>query len=117
MSANRFKMLVQIVHPPSPQISPQSLPASKVHDGIAATSEAHPSLSKKKTIFLPQINIHLIEAAFVSKMGFRNFDNMENQDAILLENISNKCKVYGIFDGHGQHGKMMSRTAKSVFQS
>lgn len=50
-------------------------------------------------------------------MGIRNYDNMENQDVIYEEQLSNKCKIYGVFDGHGRYGRDMSLTAKNIFQS
>jgi hypothetical protein len=49
-------------------------------------------------------------------MGLRNYDNMENQDAILIDSISNKCKIYGMFDGHGEYGKIIAKTACRVFK-
>jgi hypothetical protein len=57
-----------------------------------------------------------IQSIFVSKMGLRNYDNMENQDAILIDTISNKCKIYGMFDGHGEYGKVIAKTACRVFK-
>ena len=50
-------------------------------------------------------------------MGIRNYDNMENQDVIMEDQISNKCKIFGIFDGHGEYGKLIAETAKNIFQS
>jgi len=50
-------------------------------------------------------------------MGIRNYDNMVNQDVILEDQISNKCKIFGIFDGHGEYGKIIAQTAKNIFQS
>lgn len=50
-------------------------------------------------------------------MGIRNFDNMENQDAMLIDHVSSKCKVVGVFDGHGEHGKIIAKTAANVFKS
>ena len=34
-------------------------------------------------------------------MGIRNYDNMQNQDVILEDQITSNCKIFGIFDGHG----------------
>ena len=46
---------------------------------------------------------------FISKMGIRNYDNMENQDTILIDDYNGgKVKIYGIFDGHGENGKEIS---------
>jgi serine/threonine protein phosphatase PrpC len=50
-------------------------------------------------------------------MGIRNYDNMENQDVVLSDQIFNKCKIYAIFDGHGEYGKMIAKTASTIFKS
>jgi len=50
-------------------------------------------------------------------MGIRNCDNMENQDVILEDEIPNKCKIYGVFDGYGQFGRDIALTIKNIFQS
>ena len=49
-------------------------------------------------------------------MGLRNFDDMENQDVVLEDQVSNKCKIYGIFDGHGEYGKVIAYADKSIFK-
>lgn len=48
-------------------------------------------------------------------MGIRNYDNMENQDVIMQDSLGDKCRLYGIFDGHGEHGKDLALTAKKIF--
>jgi serine/threonine protein phosphatase PrpC len=48
-----------------------------------------------------QLSVNQLQAVAISRMGIRNYDNMENQDVLLEDEISGKCKIYGIFDGHG----------------
>jgi hypothetical protein len=50
------------------------------------------------------VDINSIRAVCFSKMGLRNYDDMENQD-------------FGIFDGHGEYGKVIADAAKTIFQS
>lgn len=50
-------------------------------------------------------------------MGLRNYDGMENQDVIFEDSISNKCRIFGIFDGHGEHGKIIAESARTIFKS
>ena len=70
-------------------------------------------VNKKETI--SHFSINQIEAVSLTRMGMRNYDNMENQDVLLESHISNNCKAYGIFDGHGEHGRQIALTAKNVF--
>lgn len=63
------------------------------------------------------IEINSIQSVVLSRMGLRNFDDMENQDVVLEDQISNKCKIFGIFDGHGEYGKVIAEAARSIFKS
>lgn len=64
-----------------------------------------------------RIEINAIQSVVATRMGLRNFDDMENQDVVLEDQISSKCKIYGIFDGHGEYGKVIAEAAKSIFKS
>lgn len=33
---------------------------------------------------------------------------MENQDVMMMDEIGESCKIYGLFDGHGQFGKQIA---------
>ena len=48
-----------------------------------------------------------IQTYSMSKKGTRNYDNMENQDTFFTFDCG-KFKMYGIFDGTGEHGKLIS---------
>lgn len=47
------------------------------------------------------LDVNAVHSVVASRMGLRNFDDMENQDVVLEDQVSSKCKIYGIFDGHG----------------
>lgn len=47
------------------------------------------------------------KSVWVSKRGLRNFYRMENQDYVLIDQKENE-RIYGIFDGHGKYGTMIS---------
>jgi len=52
-----------------------------------------------------------------SQMGLRNYDNMVNQDVVMMENIGDCCRVFGVFDGHGQHGQLIAQLVKTNITS
>lgn len=63
------------------------------------------------------LDINGIRSACLTRMGLRNYDGMENQDVIMEDQISNKCKIFGIFDGHGEYGKVIAEAARNIFKS
>ncbi len=63
------------------------------------------------------LEMNAVRSVVLSRMGLRNFDDMENQDVVLEDQISNKAKIYAIFDGHGEYGKLIAEAAKAIFKS